>query len=133
MTQEEKIFAFFKECGSFFFASTEDGEPRVRPFGFKMLYEGRFYFGMGTFKPSYRQTIANPHVELCALKADGSFLRVRGKAVLDMREGVQAEMFKTSPSLRALYNEKNGRVQATFYLEDIDAQVYRDGEYTPLI
>lgn len=132
MTHEEKIFGFLKACGSFFFASTEEGLPRVRPFGFKMLYEGRLYFGMGTHKPSYQQVCANPRVELCALHPDGSFLRVRGKAVLDMREQTQAEMFKVSPSLRKLYNEENGHVQATFYLTDIKAEVYKEGVYTPL-
>lgn len=27
-----------------FFATVEDGHPRVRPFGFKFFEEGRFYF-----------------------------------------------------------------------------------------
>lgn len=132
MTREEKIIDFLEASGSFFFASTEEGLPKVRPFAFKMLYEGRFYFGMGTHKPSYRQVCANPYVELCALHPDGSFLRVSGKAVLDMREGTQAEMFRVSPNLRSLYNEENGRVQATFYLAEMQARICKDDEYTEL-
>lgn len=98
MSKEERILA-----------TTENGLPRVRPFGFRMLYEGRLYFGMGSYKPSYRQVIANPNVELCRLKPDGSFIRVRGKAVFDMREQTQAEMFRVSPGLYELYNDTTGR------------------------
>lgn len=32
--------------GVFYFATVEDGEPRVRPFGFTMVFENKLYFGL---------------------------------------------------------------------------------------
>lgn len=87
---------------------------------------------MGSHKPSYRQVSANPNVEICGLKPDGSFIRVKGRAVFDVRKETQAEMFRVSPDLRSIYNEESGLIQATFYLTDIDAQIYKDGIYKPV-
>ena len=41
-------------------------------------------------------------------------------------------MFEVAPSLRKLYNEENGMVQATFYLSDIVAEISRDNVFTPI-
>ena len=63
----EKLLAFLKDAGTFFYASCDGDKPRVRPFGFFMELNGKFYVGMGQQKESYKQTIANPNVELCAM------------------------------------------------------------------
>ena len=79
--------------GVFYFATVEEGEPRVRPFGFAMVFEDRLYLGCGTHKAAYAQMLKNPHVELCAFR-QGAFLRIRGKAVMDDRPQVQAAMYE---------------------------------------
>ena len=66
------------------------------------------------------------------MNPDGSFIRVKGVANFDMRPEVQAHMFEVSPSLRKLYNEETGQVQATFYLTDIVAETSKDNVFTPI-
>ena len=132
MSKIQKIYDYLKQCNGFFFACCDGDKPRVRPFGFTMIFQGTLYFGMGTHKESYKQVKANPNVEICAMNPDGSFMRVKGVAHFDLRPEVQAHMFEVAPSLRKLYNEENGMVQATFYLSDIVAENRRDNVFTPI-
>ena len=67
MSKIQKIYDYLKECNGFFFASCDGDKPRVRPFGFMMIFEDKLYFGMGTHKESYKQVKANPNVEICAM------------------------------------------------------------------
>ena len=133
MSKIQKIYDYLKACNGFFFATCDGDKPRVRPFGFMMIFEDKLYFGMGTHKESYRQVQANPNVEICAIHPEGGFIRVKGVAHFDMRPEVQAEMFRVSPNLRKMYNEETGMVQATFYLSDIVAETSKDNVFTPII
>ena len=132
MSKIQKIYDYLKACNGFFFATCDGDKPRVRPFGFMMIFEDKLYFGMGTHKESYRQVQENPNVEICAMHPEGGFIRVKGVAHFDMRPEVQAEMFRVSPSLRKMYNEETGMVQATFYLSDIVAETSKDNVFTPI-
>lgn len=123
-----KIQSLLSAAGVFYLATVDDHEPRVRPFGFNMLFEDKLYFGVGTHKLAYKQLEANPNVELCSF-SKGNILRVKGKAVFDHRQSVQEYMYEASPSLKARYNDENGMVHACFYLEDMTAEVYNLGGY----
>jgi len=118
----EKILNFLKANPVFFFATVDGDKPRVRPFGFYMCYEGKLYFGMGTHKESYRQIKANPNVEICTANANGQWLRIRGKAVLDDRPEVVAKAFETMPQLKQIYNEQTGYTIGLLYLQDAEAE-----------
>ena len=113
--------------GIFYFATVEDGAPRVRPFGFSMVFEDRLYFGCGTHKAAYEQMLKNPEVELCSFNK-GAFVRVRGKAVMDDRPEVQAAMYEAGPFLRESYNAETGHYHMCFYLEDMSAMEFHGTE-----
>jgi len=118
--------------GVFYFATVENGEPRVRPFGFMMVFEDRLYFGCGTHKAAYAQLLADPHVEICSFNK-GVFLRLRGKAVMDDREEVQAAMYASAPFLKESYNEETGHHHICFYLEDLSVMEFHGTEGEKLI
>ncbi len=118
--------------GVFYFATVEDGAPRVRPFGFMMVFEEKLYFGCGTHKATYDQLLANPNVELCAF-AKGSFVRVRGSAVMDDRPEVQEAMYAASPFLKESYNEETGHYHMCFYLDALSAMEFKGPEAIRLI
>lgn len=121
-----------KVGGVFYFATVEGNEPRVRPFGFAMVFEDKLYLGCGTHKAAYAQMMENPNVELCAFK-NGAFVRVRGKAVMDERPEVQAAMYEAGPFLKDTYNEETGYHHACFYLEDMSAMEFRGPEAVKLV
>ena len=123
----EEVFAFLKECPAFFLA-TVDGEaegeglqPRVRPFGALALWDGAIYIQTGNFKPVYRQLVANPRVEICALKPgrDG-WIRIEATAVPDTRREALTAVLDANPALRGMYDEDDGRT-AVFRLENATA------------
>ena len=118
--------------GVFYFATVEDGEPRVRPFGFTMVFENKLYFGCGTHKAAYAQLVKDPHLEVCAFK-DGSFVRIRGKAVMDDRDEVQKAMYESAPFLEKTYNAATGHHHICFYLEDLSAMEFKGPEAIRLV
>ena len=118
--------------GVFYFATMEGNEPRVRPFGFSMMFEEKIYFGVGTHKATYAQLLENPSCELCIFK-EGKFIRVRGKAVFDDRPEVQAYMFEVAPGLKKSYNEETGHHHICFYLDELSAVEYVGLEPVKLI
>lgn len=132
MSKIQTIYDFLSGCNGFFFATCDGDKPRVRPFGFKMIFEDKLYIGMGTHKESYRQVMANPNIEISALHPERGFIRVKAVANPDMRDEVQAKMFEVAPNLRNLYNEETGHVQATFYLTDIVAEISQNNVFTPI-
>ena len=130
MSVIEKILDFAKANPVLYFASVDGNCPRVRPFGSIMEFEGKLYMGMGDYKESYRQVRENPNVEFCTCAADGTFLRVRGKAVFDDRIEVWNAFLSHEPELADLYTREIGNRLANFYFENGYAEFqFGDGHF----
>ena len=50
----QEIHDFLKKCGTYYLATTEDGQPHVRPFGTIHLFEGNFISRQEKVKKKYR-------------------------------------------------------------------------------
>ncbi|MBE6991556.1 MAG: pyridoxamine 5'-phosphate oxidase [Ruminococcaceae bacterium] len=126
----EKVYEFLNGCNAFYFTTVDGDAPRCRPFGFKMMFEDKLYFGLGTHKASFAELEKNPNVEICAMStADrGAFIRIRGKAVIDARDEVQTAMYEASPFLSKTYNAETGWRHECIYLEDMSAVVFHMGK-----
>lgn len=115
----EKVLEFLKKAGTYYLATVEGDQPRVRPFGTILAYEGKLYLQTGKKKAVSRQLAANPKAELCAF-CDGVWLRVCGTLKEDDRAIVRKAMLDAYPELRAMYHEDDGNTQV-FYIEDATA------------
>jgi uncharacterized pyridoxamine 5'-phosphate oxidase family protein len=114
----EEVLRFLKENPTYFLATSEGGQPRVRPFGTIALFEGKLYFQTGQVKDVYRQLMANPRIEICALAADGSrWLRIAATAVRDDRREARAAVLDEYPSLQKMYSPDDGNCEV-FWLKD---------------
>lgn len=109
--------------GPYFLATVEQGEPRVRPLGLVLEYEGRLYFGLGSQKAGYRQLLEQPALELSAVDANKNWLRIRGQAVFDDSAEVLAAIYKKMPHLQAQYSTPDGPRLKPFYIRDGVAEV----------
>jgi glutamine amidotransferase len=69
----EEVFEFLKKCGTYYLATVEGDQPRVRPFGTVDIFEGKLYIQTGKVKDVSKQLQANPKAEICAF-ADGKWL-----------------------------------------------------------
>ena len=110
----EKVYKFLKEAGTYYLATVEGDQPRVRPFGTIHIFEGKLYIQTGKIKPVSRQLLANPKAEICAFK-DGVWLRVAGELVEDDRLEAKKSMLDAYPDLRGMYDENDGNTQVLYF------------------
>ena len=72
----ERVCKFLKDAGTYYLATVEGEQPRVRPFGTAHIFEGRLYIQTGKAKPVSGQLMANPKAEIChSTMAHGCVLR----------------------------------------------------------
>ena len=117
----QEVFDFIKKCGTYYLATVDGDQARVRPFGTVNLFDGKLYIQTGKIKDCAKQMIANPKVELCCFDGpSGTWLRLAGTAVLDDRVEPQESMLEEYPNLRAMYTPGDGNT-AVFYLKDARA------------
>ncbi len=119
----DEILNFLKESGCFFVATCDGDQPRVRPFGFFMEYEGRLYLSSGKHKSFFSQVCHNCKVELCALKPNKEWMRVSGVTVVDDRPEVKERALEHSPNLKRLYGSAENPNLTLIYLKDMKANI----------
>lgn len=110
----EKICNFLKEAGVYYLATVDRDQPRVRPFGTALIFEGKLYIQTGKAKTVSKQLAENPKAEICAFK-DGMWLRVAGELVNDDRVEVKKAMLDEYSNLRAMYDEKDDNTQVLYF------------------
>jgi uncharacterized pyridoxamine 5'-phosphate oxidase family protein len=121
----KEVYDFLKQCGTYYLATVEGDQPRVRPFGTVDLFEGRLYIQTGKVKKVSKQMAANPKVEICAATGD-KWLRVEALAVEDDRVEAREHMLDQYPSLKGMYKADDGNTQV-LYLKDATATFYSFG------
>ena len=114
MTNLERVCAFLEKAQTYYLATLEGDQPRVRPFGTALLYDGKLYIQTGKIKPVSKQIAANPKVELCAF-SDGTWLRVAGILAEDDNRAVKLAMLEKMPSLKAMYSADDGNMQMLYF------------------
>ena len=117
----DEVLEVFKKANTFYIATIDGDKPRVRPFGGMVEAFGRLYFATTNKKEVYKQLLANPNVELCAL-AGGTWARISAVAVHDERREARAAMLDSTPKGRSTYNEDDGLFEV-FYLKDATATI----------
>ena len=119
MTAAERVCAFLDEAQTYYLATVEGDQPRVRPFGTAMVYEGKLYIQTGKVKPVSKQLGQNPKAEICAF-CKGQWVRVTGKLLTDDRREAKVAMLEKYPNLKAMYDPDDGNTQV-LYFEDAEA------------
>ena len=115
----ERVCNFLKDAGTYYLATVEGDQPRVRPFGTAHIFEGRLYIQTGKVKPVSKQLMANPKAEICAFH-NGTWVRVAGELVEDDRVEARKSMLDAYRSLRKMYDENDGNTQV-FYFQNATA------------
>ena len=119
MSNVERVCSFLKEAGTYYLATVDGDQPRVRPFGTAHIFEGKLYIQTGKIKPVSKQLAANPKAEICAFK-DGRWIRIAGKLINDDRIEAKESMLEDYPNLKAMYDAHDDNTQV-LYFEDGEA------------
>lgn len=115
----DKILKFLKDAETYYLATVEGDQPKVRPFGTAHVFEGKLYIQTGKVKDVSKQLHQNPKAEICAFK-NGEWLRVSGKLIEDDRNEARQSMLDAYPSLQKMYKADDGNTEV-FYFENATA------------
>ena len=110
----QEVYEFLKNAETYYLATMEGDQPRVRPFGTIDIFDGKLYIQTGKVKDVAKQIAANPKVEICAFK-DGKWLRLSGELVEDDRREAKKHMLDNYPMLRRMYSEDDGNTLVLYF------------------
>ena len=115
----EEVLEFLKKCGTYYLATDDNGQPRVRPFGTIDLFDGALTIQTGKIKNVSKQIHNNPNIEICAFN-EGKWLRLSAKAIEDDRLEARVHMLEAYPSLQGMYKADDGNTEV-FKLTNVKA------------
>ena len=116
------VYDFLKKCQTYYLATVENDQPRVRPFGTIDLFEDKLYIQTGKVKNVSKQMAQNPKIEICAFDGN-TWIRIEAIAVNDDRIEAKKHMLDNYPSLQKMYKADDGNTQV-LYLKDATATFY---------
>ena len=110
----EKVYNFLNEVHTYYLATVEGDQPRVRPFGTALLYNGKLYIQTGKVKAVSKQLAVNPKAEICAF-SNGTWLRVAGELINDDDRDAKVAMLEKNPSLKNMYSADDDNTQVLYF------------------
>ena len=117
----KEVYEFLKNAQTYFLATMDGDQPRVRPFGTYNIFEDKLYIQTGLVKDVAKQILANPKVEISAM-FEGKWIRIAAEAVLDENIAAQEHMLEAYPNLKHMYQPGDGNTEV-YYLKNVKAQI----------
>ncbi len=114
----KRVEQFLKDAETYYLATADGDQPRVRPFGTAHVFEDKLYIQTGKVKEVSKQIQANPKVEICAFM-DGRWLRVAGTLVRDDRVEAKAHMLDAHPSLKGMYSAEDDNTEVLYFKDAV--------------
>lgn len=121
MADVKKVYDFLEKAGTFYLATVEGDQPRVRPYGAMLYFEDKIYIMAFGKTSATCQIAANCKAEICAFK--GQTLRIECKLVVDNRPEVGKALVDKMPVLKPALGE-NGENGMMYYLKDAKADFF---------
>ncbi len=118
-----KTVDFLHDSKIFYLATVDGAQARVRPINSVIVHNGKIYFETSNKKEMYQQMLKNPSIAVSGM-ADGKWIRVTGKAVMDETDEAKYAMFDTLPALKEVYSHEE---LAPYYIMDMKSTVYSFG------
>ena len=119
----ERIVRILRQAKTFFFATVDGDQPRVRPYNAVVEYDDKVYFYTNNHKSAFKQMMTTPKIELCAQISEDRWIRVSGKVVFDYGTEAKKAMLDANPELRKMYSEDD-KIFEVFYLSNLSAQIH---------
>ena len=126
-----QVAQFLNEAKTFFIATTDKDQPRLRPFGGAGVYNGRVYLSTSNDKNVYNQIQDNPKIEVVAMNS-GKWIRVSGRAIIDHSREAKEVMLASNPYLKNNFQGQEDKL-AVFYIDDMKAVINSFGGDTQVL
>lgn len=109
----ERTAKFLKDAGTYYLATVEGDQPRVRPFGTVHIFDGKLYIQTDSVKEVSKQLHVNPKAEICAFKK-GEGLRVACELIADDTTEAKQSMLDAYPFLQKMYSAEKGTLEVLY-------------------
>ena len=120
----DELLKFLEKNPVFYLATDDNGQPRVRPFGFHMIFNDKYYMVTALPKKVCKQMEKNPKIEFCSMAPDTHFVRVSGEVVFDNDNmDAKKKVFEVMPDLLKMYGSAENPAMSVFYLKDMHATI----------
>jgi uncharacterized pyridoxamine 5'-phosphate oxidase family protein len=110
----QKTLEFLKKASTFYIATTENDQPRVRPFGVVTAYQNRLYICTSNNKACFAQMKDNPKVEITAVVGD-EWIRLTGEVAVDSSEAAKTAVLEDAPFLKNMYAPNDGIFEVLYF------------------
>jgi uncharacterized pyridoxamine 5'-phosphate oxidase family protein len=128
----EEVIKFLNENRIGYFATVDNGKPRVRPWGFMFEENGIFYFCTNNTKNVYKQLQAVPYMEFsCSNREVNTWLRISGKITFTKDMRIKEKVLELNPMLKNIYKSADDPIFEVFYLEHGSASISSFGSPEP--
>lgn len=118
----EEVLKHLTENIPFYIATVEGDEPRVRPFGFTMNYEGKLIFATRIQNSIYNQLEINPKFEISTTSKSFEWMRLKGTANFITSRETKEKLLELVPALKNL--SPNAEGIAIFYADNAEASFH---------
>jgi uncharacterized pyridoxamine 5'-phosphate oxidase family protein len=119
MLYMNKATELLQQAKTFFIATAEGDQPRVRPFGAVAEIDGKTYICMNNTKEVFKQLMKNPKAEICGMIGPKWF-RMHGTLVRDDRLEARTDVLKQCPM--PMYKPDDG-IFEVFYFSEVSGTV----------
>jgi uncharacterized pyridoxamine 5'-phosphate oxidase family protein len=109
----KEVYEFLKKCGTYYIATTDGDQPRVRPFGTANIFENKLYIQTGKSKAVSKQMKKNPKIEICGMNGD-QWIRIQTIVVEDDRVEAKQSMLDSYPNLKSMYSATDDNTQVLY-------------------
>jgi uncharacterized pyridoxamine 5'-phosphate oxidase family protein len=106
MEAVQKVYEFLADAKTYYLATVENDQPRVRIYGTYLLFEDNLYIMAFRRTNAVEQLKSNPKAEIATFNK-GNLLRLTCKLTEDDRQEVRDAMAEKMPSLKDVAGEKN--------------------------
>lgn len=120
----KEIIDFLRACPTYFIATMDGNQPRLRPFSSLCEFEGKMYIESAYHKPFAQQIKRNPLVEISAFDGVSRWIRIEATLVDDSREETKHALLTVMPELRNIGYDEHNDDMAMYYLKDATATFY---------
>jgi uncharacterized pyridoxamine 5'-phosphate oxidase family protein len=117
----KEVYELLKKCGTYYLATVDGDQPRVRPFGTVNIFNNKLYIQTGKKKSVSKQMERNPKIEICGMSGD-QWIRVEALVVEDDSIQAKQSMLDVYPQLQSMYSATDDNTQV-LYLKNATATI----------
>jgi uncharacterized pyridoxamine 5'-phosphate oxidase family protein len=119
----EELLKLLKENPNGVLATVDNGKPRVRPFGFIMEEEGKFYFCTNSLKEVYKQLMEVPYIEYAVITKDMVTIRISGEISFCDDLIIKDKVLNVHEPVKLGYKSADNPIFKVFYMEHGSATI----------